>query len=94
MGQVSLHAVVYGHVQGVYFRAFVENKATLLGLTGWVRNVETEEAVEVLAEGEKETLDKLLAELKIGPLHSRVDRVETHLSKFTGKHSNFQIKYF
>jgi len=94
MAKVSLHAFIYGHVQGVYFRAFVESQATSLELTGWVRNVETAEAVEVLAEGEKEAVDKLLAELKIGPPHSRVDRIETNWAEFSGQYQNFQVKYF
>ena len=49
MGDVemaSLQVVVYGYVQGVFFRAFVSRRAKELGLTGYVRNVLGGEAVE------------------------------------------------
>ncbi len=46
----SLYAVVYGYVQGVFFRAFVARQAKELGLTGFVRNLPGG-AVEVNAEG-------------------------------------------
>jgi len=36
---VSLRAVVYGRVQGVYFRDFTSRHAVELGLTGYVRNL-------------------------------------------------------
>jgi len=36
---VSLRAVVYGLVQGIFFRAFVSRRARELELTGYVRNL-------------------------------------------------------
>ena len=53
----SLHAIVSGRVQGVFFRAFVSEHAEELGLTGYVRNLRDREAVEVWAEGEKVQLE-------------------------------------
>ena len=35
----ALHAFVSGRVQGVGYRAFTRNKAKLLGLRGFVRNL-------------------------------------------------------
>ena len=54
-----LHSRIEGYVQGVGFRYFVLEKAQDLGLTGWVRNC-TNGDVEVLAEGTREQLEKLL----------------------------------
>ena len=34
-----ISATVYGRVQGVFFRYFVQNAARKLGLTGYVRNL-------------------------------------------------------
>ncbi len=49
----SVKAVVYGYVQGVFFRDFVSRQAAQLGLTGYVRNLPGGKAVEVHAEGER-----------------------------------------
>ena len=56
------HAFVKGFVQGVGFRFFVFQYGVNLNLNGWVRN-RINGQVEVLAEGPKDTLDKLLEKL-------------------------------
>ena len=88
----SVHAIVYGYVQGVFFRAFVSRRAIELGLTGYVRNL-PDEAVEVLAEGERKQLEKLISHLKVGPPAAKVERVVTNWSEYTGKYSSFSIRY-
>jgi acylphosphatase len=35
-----LHAIVEGHVQGVYFRDYIRARAQRLGVSGWVRNTD------------------------------------------------------
>ena len=37
---IRKHILFYGRVQGVGFRYHATYKASLLGLTGWVRNLE------------------------------------------------------
>ncbi len=88
----SLQAIVYGYVQGVFFRAFVSTRARELGLTGYVRNM-PEGTVEVNAEGGKNKLEKLIAYLKVGPPGARVEKVVTNWSKHTGSYSGFNIRY-
>ena len=88
----SLHAVVYGYVQGVFFRAFVSRWANELGLTGYVRNLPGG-SVEVNAEGEKKQLGQLVARLNVGPPASRVDKVATNRSEYTGNYPDFSIRY-
>ena len=56
----SVQATVYGIVQGVFFRAFVQRQATRLGLSGYVRNLPAGDAVEVHAEGEKKQLNSAI----------------------------------
>lgn len=89
----SLHVVVHGHVQGVFFRAFIAEKANELGITGYACNLPSGEDVDVLAEGEKGNLEKLIERVKIGPPAARVEKVVTTWSKYTGKYSQFKIKY-
>jgi acylphosphatase len=89
---VSLQAIVHGYVQGVFFRAFVSQRATELGLTGYARNLPTG-AVEVVAEGERKELDRLVSHLKAGPPSARVEKVVTSWSEYTGNYADFGIRY-
>ena len=89
----SVRVVVYGYVQGVFFRAFASRRARELGLTGYVRNLPGREAVEVQAEGERKQLEKLIDYLKLGPPTARVGKVVTKWSEYTGSYSGFSIRY-
>ena len=91
--QTALHAIVVGRVQGVYFRAFVENHATELGLIGYVRNLPSGREVEVMAEGDRDQLEKLLDYLKEGPARARVEKVVSQWQERSGKYSEFKIDY-
>lgn len=66
---------IYGHVQGVFFRAFVLDNAEELGISGFVRN-EPDGSVYVEAEGDEEILGEFLNILKHGPRSARVEEVE------------------
>jgi len=88
-----LSATVYGRVQGVYFRYFIQNVARRLGLKGYVRNIASGDAVEVQAEGEKQQLDKLLEQLKVGPPRARVERVEVKWADYSGQFDDFSVRY-
>ncbi len=89
----SVQVIIYGRVQGVFFRAFAEQQARKLGLAGYVRNLPREEAVEVQAEGEKDKLETLISYLKRGPLTARVTKVATRWSEYTGTHPGFNIRF-
>ena len=88
----SLQAIVYGRVQGVFFRAFVTRQATELGLTGYVRNL-PKGSVEVQAEGERKRLEDLISHLKLGPPAARVGKVVTIWSEYSGSYSGFKVRY-
>jgi len=87
-----VQATVYGRVQGVFFRAFVAEHAHELGLAGYVRNL-PQGTVEVVAEGERGKLEKLIGYLKVGPPAARVEKVVTSWSEYTGNYSGFSIRY-
>jgi len=89
----SVRVIVYGYVQGVFFRAFTSRRATELGLTGYVRNLPDGEAVEVLAEGERKQLEELIDSLKVGPPAAKVDKVVTNWSEYTASYPRFSIRY-
>lgn len=89
--RMRLHAIVEGMVQGVGFRAFVQRKAASLNLNGWVRN-RWDGSVEVLAEGPRLELDKLLSELYRGPYASDVRGVTPEWEPASGGLSGFTIR--
>jgi len=89
----SVRVIVYGCVQGVFFRAFASRQATELGLTGYVRNLPGREAVEVHAEGERKQLEELISYLRVGPPTAKVEKVVTNWLKYTGNYSGFNIRY-
>lgn len=72
---VARRARVRGRVQGVWFRAGTAEQATALGLRGHARNLE-DGSVEVVALGEAQAVDSLLAWLRHGPPMARVAAVE------------------
>ncbi len=86
-----LGAIVEGRVQGVGFRYFVLEVAQSQGLTGWVRN-RWDDTVEVLAEGEKADLEKLLEALNRGPRSAYVSNVRVDWSPATGEFSSFSVR--
>ena len=67
--------IVKGRVQGVGFRAFVEDEAILLALDGWVRN-RRDGTVEALVAGPAEEVEWLIESVRQGPSASRVDAVD------------------
>lgn len=69
------HLIVRGSVQGVGFRAFVEDEATARQLDGWVRN-RRDGSVEAVAAGPREAVDSLIEALRQGPPASRVEAVD------------------
>jgi len=88
-----ISATVYGRVQGVLFRSFARNVARNLGLKGYARNLISGDAVEVQAEGDKQQLERLVGYLKIGPSSARVERVEVDWAGYSGRFTDFDIRY-
>jgi len=88
-----LSVKVYGRVQGVFFRYFVHDTAKKLELKGYVRNLYNGNTVEVQAEGNKQELEKLIKQLKIGPPGAQIRKIETNWSTYLGQFANFDIRY-
>lgn len=73
--RVARRVVVRGHVQGVWYRNTCRREALELGVDGWVRNRE-DGAVEAVLAGPSDAVDALVAWMREGPPHARVDRLE------------------
>ena len=89
----SIHVIVYGYVQGVFFRAFTSRQARELSLTGYVCNLPSRKAVEVQAEGERKQLEELIGHLRIGPPAAEIEKLKVNLSEYSGNYSSFSIRY-
>ncbi len=87
-----LECTIIGRVQMVMFRDFVTRKARALGLVGTVQN-NPNGTVSVVAQGEEDSLKKLVVLLHKGPLLARVEKVEEHWSDPLGKFTSFDILY-
>ena len=84
--------VVYGKVQGVFYRAYTSRIAKSLVLRGYVRNLPGLNSVEVQAEGYIDKLEQFVNQLEIGPPESLVERVEVKWSEYTGQFVGFEIR--
>jgi len=89
----AVRVLIYGDVQGVFFRAFAAQKAKGLGLKGYVSNLPRRDSVEVVAEGERKQLEELVTYLNVGPPAAKVEKVITNWSEHSGRHTEFSIKY-
>ena len=89
----SVQVMVYGHVQGVFFRDFTLQRASKLGVVGYVRNLRGGKALEVQAEGERTKLEELIEYLKTGPPGARVEKTDITWSDYSGNYSCFSIRY-
>jgi acylphosphatase len=88
----ELHAYVHGWVQGIGYRYFVENNALALGLRGYTRN-QSDGSVEVLAQGTRSALERLLTMLQQGPSAAEVSEVRIQWGQPTEHLSGFHVRW-
>lgn len=74
MGEIIRRFLVFGKVQGVYFRHSTRLEAKRLAIRGIARNL-PDGSVEVLAQGAAAAVAELRLWLHQGPQHARVDEV-------------------
>ena len=84
--------LVFGRVQGVFFRACTKQQADNIGISGWVRN-RIDGSVEIYANGSEQQLRSLIKWCHIGSAHSKVTNVETKWSEeIEVEHDDFTIR--
>jgi acylphosphatase len=71
VSDVRCRAIVTGRVQGVFYRDSCQQMARRLGVRGSVRN-RSDGSVEVIAEGDRDAVDQLLAWCREGPPRAHV----------------------
>ena len=91
-GPGRIHLFVSGKVQGVGFRAYVQQTANKLGLCGWVRNVGYSQ-VETVAEGNRVVLKRFVEAVRSGPRMGRVDEFDLKWEDPLGDFKHFDIRF-
>ena len=75
MARIGRHVHVTGLVQGVFFRAWTQQQANELGVSGWVRNSH-DGSVEAHLAGDEGAVAQLIDRLRDGPPSAIVSDVE------------------
>ena len=88
----NIHVIIYGRVQGVWFRASTKQKAEQLGINGWVRNT-VDGNVEAIFEGEENSVNEMLNWCHHGPPMAEVEKVEVKNQNSTNGFNCFTIKH-
>ncbi|MCB2182540.1 MAG: acylphosphatase [Desulfobulbaceae bacterium] len=70
----TIHAIVKGRVQGVFFRSYTQEEAVKYGVNGWVRNL-PDGSVETLISGDSAQVDRMISWLHQGSPMSEVREV-------------------
>ena len=83
---------IYGRVQLVMYRDSACRQAKKLGLVGYVMN-ESDGTVKIVAEGQKEKLEKFIDWCYNGPILAKVEKINIDWKKETDQFNNFKIKY-
>jgi acylphosphatase len=89
----ALHMMIYGRVQGVWFRASTQETARRLKIQGWVRNT-PEGNVEAHIQGEKSSVDEMLSWCEQGPPGARVERIDINEVSPNEEYKTFNIRYY
>ena len=82
---------IKGRVQGVYFRASALEQARRLEIAGWVMNC-SDSTVEVVAEGERDQLARLISWCHKGPPGACVEEVYVEWGAAKGEFQSFSIR--
>lgn len=86
--QKTLHLVIYGRVQGVFFRQSMQLEAQYRAISGWVRN-RSDGTVEAVVQGEPDAVEAIVRWAKRGPERAHVERVE--IRQGDGNYTSFEV---
>lgn len=89
--EARLEATVSGRVQGVGFRWWTRGIAVDHGLVGYAENLPDGD-VEIVAEGSRDGVEALYAQLTSGDTAGHVSHVEHRFGKGRGEFSEFGVR--
>lgn len=89
---ITTQIIIVGLVQGVSFRHYAKKTAMSLGLTGFAKNLK-DGSVEVLVQGNKDNINKLIDWCKKGTEQAKVENIKIKEINLTEKFNLFEIRY-
>lgn len=87
---IRMEALVSGEVQGVRYRVYVQDSATLMELVGSVQNM-PDGTVQVIAEGAPDLLKEFVEYLHEGSLQAKVASVAIEWGTATRTFDEFSV---
>ena len=82
------HVYISGNVQNVGLRYNFSRQARVLGLIGWIKNLD-DRRVEAVVQGEEEKIKEILDWL---PKYTKINEIKIIKEKITEKFFEFEIK--
>jgi acylphosphatase len=92
MAEKAIEAIVEGRLQGVGYRSSIQQRATRLGIKGYIRNWSGNQ-VKIIAQGEENELEELIDFVSQGPRRAEVRECEISWIEPEGDYFRFSIKY-
>ncbi|HRI77607.1 MAG TPA: acylphosphatase [Alphaproteobacteria bacterium] len=89
--KIAMRILVFGFVQGVSYRRWLQGEALSRGVNGWTRN-RSDGTVEGLLHGDPRQVEDLIRACRHGPLMARVDRVQAEPAEYDGLIEDFRIE--
>jgi len=86
---VTRHLTIFGRVQGVGYRFYMQRKARELGITGWVRN-RRDGGVEAVVQGSAGAVEAMIAWARHGPPSAVVS--EVRIADGSGEYVSFDSR--
>lgn len=86
----SVHLIIKGKVQGVFYRAVAQQTAMKLDVTGWIKNTD-EGNVEAIITGTRKSIDQFIDWCRTGPSNAKVSEVIIKEKVFTS-FNTFEIR--
>ncbi len=86
------HLFIYGYVQGVGFRWYVQRLVKGTNLYGFVKNLR-DGRVEVVVEGNDISIEEFLKGLKEGSFKDGIEEIKKTEEQYKGEYSDFRIKF-
>ena len=85
----TVHLMIHGRVQGVWFRDSMRREAESLGVYGWVRN-RSEGTVEAMVQGDAAAVEALVRWARRGPPLAKVEHVDEEPG--SGSYADFEMR--